>query len=440
MQVTFKTFGCRLNQAETAHYVALFQANNIEVVPFGGQCDICVIHSCSVTQRAESESLRVVRSVKRKNPAACVVLAGCAVESATGEQLKHLGIDLIIPREQKERLVEIILSYLKIARGTSGAAPAPYFTTHRALLKIQDGCDFFCAYCIIPYNRGAPVSRGFNECLDEARAFIDQGFQELVITGCNIACYKDGGRNLPDLLQSIAALPGLGRVRLGSLEPATVELEVARVIAGTPKVCRFLHLPLQSCDDTTLQRMRRRYSTAQIGGVLDEILELVPDIALGSDLITGFPGEDEQAFSNTKRFIKNYAFSNLHVFPYSERRGTAAAEFSGQVDHSLRKERAQELIAIGRAQRNRYASSWLGREVEVLVEKFDSDGNACGWSGEYLPCCISGLKENQRAALPGKTLCFTVACVAEDVLKNKVRFSIPIPIATPSYGLTTTFK
>ncbi|MFA7172879.1 MAG: MiaB/RimO family radical SAM methylthiotransferase [Kiritimatiellia bacterium] len=418
MQVSFKTFGCRLNQAETAHYQALFQANKINVIPFGGQCDICVIHSCSVTRRAESESLRVVRSVKRKNPSACVVLAGCAVESATSAQLERLGIDLIVPRERKERLVEIILGYLKIARGSSAAVPTPFFTTHRALLKIQDGCDFFCAYCIIPYNRGGPVSRNFNECLDEARAFIKQGFQEIVITGCNIACYEDEGRNLPDLLRGVVALQGLGRVRLGSVEPATVELDIARLIASTPKICRFLHLPLQSCDSATLQRMRRRYTTTRIAKVLEQIIELVPDIALGSDLITGFPGEDEQAFSNTKAFIESYSFSNLHVFPYSERCGTAAAEFTGQVDHTLRKERAQELIAIGRAQRNHYADSWVGSEVELLIEKFDEDGNACGWSGEYLPCRVSGIKENQRAALMGKTLCFTVEGVEEDLLSG----------------------
>lgn len=421
MQVTFKTFGCRLNQAETARYVALFQANNIEVIPFGRRCDICVIHSCSVTQRAESESLRVVRSVKRKNPAACIVLSGCAVESATREQLECLGIDLIVPRDQKERLVEMTLGYLKIAQGAAEVAPTPTFTTHRALLKIQDGCDFFCSYCIIPYNRGAPVSRSFNECLDEARAFIEQGFNEIVITGCNIACYGDGGRSLPDLLQSIAALPGLGRVRIGSLEPATVELEIAKLIARTPKICCFLHLPLQSCDDTTLQRMRRQYTTTQISKTLDHILELVPDIALGSDLITGFPGEDEHAFSNTKAFIQRYSFSNLHVFPYSERRGTAAAEFAGQVDLSLRKERAQELITIGRTQRNHYARSWMGSEVEVLVERFDGAGNACGWSGEYLPCRVGGIRENQRTALQGRNLCFTVDCVEEDVLSGSAK-------------------
>jgi threonylcarbamoyladenosine tRNA methylthiotransferase MtaB len=292
----------------------------------------------------------------------------------------------------------------------------PSFSTCRALLKIQDGCSFFCSYCIIPYNRGAPVSRNFNECLDEARAFIDQGFQEIVITGCNIACYTDSKKRLPDIIEAIASLPGIGRVRLGSLEPAMVELDIAKLIAGSDKICRFLHLPLQNCDDGILKSMKRHYLSDEMGRIIEEIIETVPDIALGSDIITGFPGESDEAFENTKRFIERYPFSNLHVFPYSERRGTAAVDFEGSVPHIVRKERAQELIAIGKEKRAAYARSWIEKPVDLLIEKFDQEGNARGWSGEYLPCRINGIAEGQREAHLGKVVSFDVESVDGEVL------------------------
>jgi len=418
MRVSFKTFGCRLNQAETARYESLFKANGVEVVPFGQEVDICVIHSCSVTQRAESECLRVVRSIKRKNPDCFAALCGCAVESVPDENLGELGIDLIVPRAAKEQLVELILTALNIAYSASKTMLVPSFTTSRALLKIQDGCNFFCTYCIIPYNRGKPVSRKFSECLDEVRAFIDRGFQEIVITGCNIACYNDSGKKLPDIVEAIASLPGIGRVRLGSLEPAMVELDIVKLISESEKICRFLHLPLQNCDDKVLKRMKRRYHSGEIANIIEKIIEIVPDIALGSDIITGFPGENSEAFDNTRRFIERYPFSNLHVFPYSERHGTAAAKFDGSIPHTVRKERAQELITIGIEKRNKYALSWMGRKTEVLIEKFDKEGNACGWSGEYLPCCVSGIPKEQQGELRGKIQRFDVKSVEGDLLRG----------------------
>ncbi len=419
MRVSFKTFGCRLNQAETAKQEALFQANGVEVVPFGEKSDICVIHSCSVTQRAESESLRIVRSVKRKNPDLFVALTGCAVESATEERLSQLGIDVIIQRQDKERMAEIILQARDIDFNASTDTITPSFSTCRALLKIQDGCSFFCSYCIIPYNRGAPVSRDFNECLEEARAFIDQGFKEIVITGCNIACYSNSRKRLPDILEAIASLPGIGRVRLGSLEPAMVELDIAKLIASSDKICRFLHLPLQNCDDDILKSMKRRYLTGEMAEIIENVIKTVPDIALGSDIITGFPGESAEAFENTKNFIQRYPFSNLHVFPYSERRGTAAVNFEGSVPHSVRKLRAQELIAIGKEKRAAYARSWIKKPVDLLVEKFDRDGNARGWSGEYLPCRVAGIPKEKRKALHGRIISFNVSRVDEEMLLGK---------------------
>jgi threonylcarbamoyladenosine tRNA methylthiotransferase MtaB len=417
MRVCFKTFGCRLNQAETAEYEALFRLNGVDTVAFDSECDVCVIHSCSVTGRAERECLRAVSAVKRKNPATLAVLTGCAVESADAGRLAALGIDLIVARRDKPRLVEIILTALSQACVQPCGTPVlPFFQTHRALLKIQDGCDYFCAYCIIPHNRGAPVSRSYTECLNLARAFIDKGFQEIVITGCNIASFKSEGKTLPDLLKAVAELPNIGRVRCGSLEPGTVELQVAQLIGDLPTICPFLHLPLQSCDDRTLARMNRRYRSAEMRAVIEQILKRTPRIALGSDIITGFPGEDEAAFVGTLSFIAEYPFSNLHVFPYSERSGTPAAEFGDRVAPAIRKERARRLIALGERKRRDYAATWIGREAEVLVEKVDERNCARGWSAEYLPCRVEGFSRQRGSDLRGGILRFKPHGVENDTL------------------------
>jgi threonylcarbamoyladenosine tRNA methylthiotransferase MtaB len=416
MRVSFKTFGCRLNQAESALYQRLFQSNGINVVPFGEECEICVIHSCSVTRRAESECLRIARRLKHSAPQMLVVLSGCAVESATASRLQELGIDLIIGRAQKNDLVQITLNRLGKPYTEPEGECVPSFSTHRALLKIQDGCDFFCTYCIIPYNRGAPVSRNFQKCLDEARAFIDAGFKEIVVTGCNIGCYRDQQRTLPELLEALAALPGLGRLRCGSIEPGTVELRIAELIAAHPTLTPFLHLPLQHCDDRILDRMHRRYCVAEMRDILEQIINLVPRIALGSDIITGFPGEDDQAFRNTLDFIQEYPFSNLHVFPYSERSGTAAAEFPERVPHNVRRERARALIRIGSLKRREYAAGWIGNRVETVVEKFDRQGRACGWSAQYLACRVADIPPEQRSQIMGKKLQFVPEKLDEDIL------------------------
>ncbi len=405
MRVSLKTFGCRLNQAESAGLEALFRLNGVETVAAGSECDACVIHSCSVTGRAESESLRAVRAVKRRNPATLTVLSGCAVESVDAARLAALGVDLVVARQDKARLVEIVLGALDHACiRPSGAPLTPCFRTHRALLKIQDGCDYHCAYCIIPHTRGAPVSRDFAECLNEARSFIESGFREIVITGCNIATYNREGRTLPDLLQAVATLPNIGRVRCGSIEPGTVELRVAELIGGLETLCPFLHLPLQSCDDRVLARMNRRYRADGMRAVVEKILSRVPRLALGTDIITGFPGEDEAAFANTLSFIDEFPFSNLHVFPYSERRGTPAAELDGGLPHTLRKERARQLIAVGERKRREYAATWVGHPVETLVEQIDDGGCARGWSAEYLPCRIDGASRERGAALAGRMI------------------------------------
>lgn len=397
LTVAFKTFGCRLNQAETAQFEAEFAAAGFARLPFGAQARVVVIHSCAVTQKAENEGLKLLRTLRSRWPEACLVLTGCSVEACTDERLCDLNLDLIVARDQKERLVSLVMAHLGLPHTPAPVVPA--HSTQRASLKIQDGCDFFCSYCIVPHTRGLPRSRAFDDCLSEARAFIAAGFHEIVVTGCNIACYADGSNTLIELLTALLGLPGIGRIRLGSVEPGTVEREVIALMSVSPKLCKFLHLPIQSGDNGVLARMGRRYTVEEVSETLRDALCSMPHLGLGADVICGFPGETAEAFERTCALLNAYPFSKLHVFPYSERPGTRAASLDRSVPVSERKRRAHVLIGQGGLSQNAFALSFVGRPVDVLIERFDKDGNACGWSGEYLACVVSGVPRNRRRTL-----------------------------------------
>jgi len=410
MTVSFKTFGCRLNRAETARFEAEFAAAGVTRVAFGAPAEIVILHTCAITQSAEHECLKLARALKKKNPRALLVFVGCAVEAAPPEALRVLPVDLIIPRDKKDGLVALVLSRVGIAPAATPVVPAR--STQRASLKIQDGCDFFCTYCIVPHTRGEPRSRPFAECLHEAEAFIAAGFQEIVVTGCNIACYRDGGKRLVDLLAALAGLSGLGRLRLGSVEPGTVEREIVALMAATPRLCRFLHLPIQSGDNGVLARMGRRYTVEDIAHTLGDTLRRMPNLGLGADIITGFPGETAEAFAQTRALIDAFPFSNVHVFPYSERPGTPASTYDRSVPDAERKRRAVDLIQLKQVKRARFAQAFLGRPVEVLVERFDASNLAHGWTGEYLDCQIADVPRTAKARL--------VTCVPHAVKKESL--------------------
>jgi threonylcarbamoyladenosine tRNA methylthiotransferase MtaB len=394
--VAFKTFGCRLNQAETVAFEQAFVAAGFCRVRFGEPAEVVVVHSCVVTQTAENECLRQLRTLRRKWPTVRLVLSGCAAEAVPQERLLAAGADLVVGRARREALVQRVLERWPtplegLEQKTPVMRTSPPRRSRRALLKVQDGCDFFCAYCIVPHTRGGPVSRPLEICLRDAAAMIAEGYREIVVTGCNIACYADGSRGLVDLLSALSALPGLGRLRLGSIEPGTVEDAVVEWMATSEKICKFLHLPIQSGDDGVLARMGRRYTSAQVIDTVRRARALMPDAAFGADVICGFPGESDDAFERTLHAVAEAGFSNLHVFPYSERPGTPACTFDGSVPVAVRRQRAKRLIAQGDAQREAFAHRFLGQRVEVLVERFDREGRACGWSGEYLPCAVSGV-------------------------------------------------
>lgn len=398
MRIAFKTFGCRLNHAEALEEEARLGAAGHAIVPLDADPapDCIVVRGCSVTAKAAHESEKEVARLRARFPAAEIRRAGCLPGAAR---------DAPPPPD----------------------APVPRATS-RAYLKVQDGCSGRCTFCIVPQFRGAPASVPFAHVLARARAFLAAGYRELVVTGCNLALYRDAGRRLPDLVAALAALDGPAphRLRLSSLEPGLCGADLLDALAAHPNVCRFLHLSLQSASDRILRRMNRPYAREDVAAFCDAALRrLGPRLALGADVIAGFPGETDADHAATLDFLARLlpsesapAFSLLHVFPFSERPGTAAAALDGALPHAVRRARAQELAALGRRLRAAYARSFIGRTVEVCVER----SGLFGRTAEYLPCRLA-------APAPRRTLVAArvAACEADGTLA-----AAPSPSPCPS--------
>lgn len=380
---------------------ARFEAAGYQTVPFGTPADVTVIHGCAITGKAEHSSLYAARQAKRTRADTLVILAGCPAETL-GETLRgDTSVDLTIGQSGKFTLPEL-LNRLHPDRfpappATTSSGPTPHFDTQRALIKVQDGCDFHCAYCIVPTARGVPHSRPMAEVLDEITRITQSGFREIILTGANLGRYEDGPHRLADLIRQVEAIPAVGRIRLSSIEITTAEQAIIEYMAGSSKLCHFLHIPLQSGDDGILKAMGRRYNTDTYRRTVTMAVEKMPFLGLGTDIIVGFPGENDRAFENTVRLVRELPFSNLHVFPYSRRTGTRADTMSGQVPESVKKERLHTLVEIGETKRRLFAERFVGRPVSVLIERVDADGTGHGWTGEYLEAKVTapGLKPRQ---------------------------------------------
>jgi threonylcarbamoyladenosine tRNA methylthiotransferase MtaB len=392
--VSFKTIGCRLNQAETAAITASFTNAGYQPTPFGTPCDVTLIHGCAITGKAEHSSLYAARQAKRTTPGTLVILAGCPAETLGSKLTGNPSVDLVVGQIEKFSIPEK-LHLLQPDRfphppAQPPAPPVPHFETQRALIKVQDGCDFHCAYCIVPTARGNPVSRPLLAIRDEVNRVTEAGFTEIILTGANLGRYQDGTYQLVDLIKTIETIPGLKRIRLSSIEITTTESAIIDHMATSSKLCHFLHIPLQSGDDGILAAMGRRYDSATFRKAIDHAVHRIPDLGLGTDIIVGFPGEDERAFNHTVSLVRDLPFSNLHVFPYSRRSGTRADTMAGQIPDTKKKERVQALTVIGETQRRLYAESFKGKQVDVLIERVDQEGNGHGWTGQYVQARLQG--------------------------------------------------
>ncbi len=392
MKIALRIMGCRLNHAEGAAIRGALEeaGHEVSVGGDGAGADAFVLHTCAVTAAAQTEALRHLRAARRAG-AARIVVCGCAASVADEAALREAGADEIVSRRAPAPPAGSLAAIVADALGRPLAHRPSLFST-RAPVKVQDGCSFRCSYCIVPDARGAPRSRPAAEVLAEARGLLARGFRELVLTGVNVACWREADRSFADLVRDIAALPGLGRMRISSIEPHTAEREIVALMAAPgSRLCPMLHYPLQSGSDRVLRAMRRRYTAAEYRAAVERAVALVPGLGLGADIITGFPGETDADFGETLRLVRDYPFSNLHVFPYSERPGTPAATMPGAVPVRVRRDRAKALIALGEDKRAAFAATFPGREVEALVERVGEDGVAEGWTGPYL-----------RARLPGR--------------------------------------
>ena len=399
-KVSFKTIGCRLNKAETAKIRAQFIADGYEVVPFKDDADVCIIHTCTITGMAEKECIRLARGIKRRNPSTFVVMAGCAAEVEQKRLKTESGANLIAGQETKYNLPAIVdesLSFTPAHKTDANIPTVPIFDTTRAWLKIQDGCSFKCAYCIVPLTRGPSRSLPFSDIMAEANAFADNGFKEIVITGVNIGCYRDNNRRLVDIIKALEQIDQIERIRISSIEITTAERSIIEYMAESKKLCNFLHLPLQTGDNRLLQAMGRHYNADEYRDLINFVTDTIPDIGLGTDIITGLPGEDEQAFENTFQLIQDLPFSNLHVFPYSIRANTRAADMDNHIPYKIAKQRTEQLIDLGKQKSEEFAKSFIGKEVTILTEKIKKDGSAPGWTEQYVAARVDqpNLKANR---------------------------------------------
>ena len=399
MRVSLLTLGCKANQYDTQAIAGLFRQRGYEIVPFPAPAEIYVVNTCSVTGEAVRKSRQLVRRAGRANPQAVLVLTGCYAQTGSEEELASLlGVALIVGPQDRGRIVELVEEYLRDRRPRRLVRPPgaePHFLDlpastlaerTRAWLKIEDGCDQFCAYCQIPLARGPVRSLPLPRVLEEARRLLAAGYRELVLTGIHLGAYGrdlQDGTDLAQVIEALDSLPDLVRLRLGSVEPNDFSPRLIAVLGGARKFSPHLHIPLQSGADGVLARMGRPYRTADYAALLEELRRAVPGLAVSTDLIVGFPGESEEEFAVSLAFAERMGFSRIHVFPFSPRPGTPAVSFPDQLPRRVREERARAAIDLARRLALRFHQTLVGRELAVLVEEWE--GGICrGLAGEYV--------------------------------------------------------
>jgi threonylcarbamoyladenosine tRNA methylthiotransferase MtaB len=403
------TLGCKVNQAESELIATRLSSLDWQPADSPGEADVCVINTCAVTQKAATQSRQAVRQAIHANPGACVVVTGCYAETDPQALMRIQGLDYIIDQKDKQRLPEILAAggggksttstVLKppekaAQENQARALPVTGFRT-RPFLKIQDGCDAFCSYCIVPYARGRSRSASFQGVLDIVSMLSAQGFKEAVLTGIHLGNYgKDlePRQNLFALLHAILKLPIDIRVRLSSIEPLELSDEIIDLAAGSDRICRHFHIPLQSGDPQILSRMGRPYSPEDFSDRVAKIHHRLPDAAIGADVLIGFPGETDAAFENTYTLIERLPLSYLHVFPFSARPGTAACGFPEKVPAEEMKGRCGRMRQLGSRKRLDFHRRFIGQQVQVLTEsrRDPKTGLLKGVSSNYLPVLFDG--------------------------------------------------
>ena len=383
MKVTFITLGCKVNQYETNAMCEEFIKHNYQIVDKEENADICVVNTCTVTNMSDRKSRQMLRRVKEINPQAIIVACGCYVQVAKEELEKMPEIDLILGNNEKKEIVKYVEEYVyknKVESVQDVMHQKDYidfgdvtFTEKtRAVIKVQDGCDRFCAYCIIPYARGRVRSRKPESVIKEIKQIAKKGIKEVVITGIHVASYGKDFENdykLIDLLEEINKIEGIERIRLGSIEPLLITPEFLERLTKLEKICHHFHLSLQSGCDKTLQRMNRRYTTKQFEQIVELLRKTYKDVILTTDIIVGFPEETDEEFNQTYKFLSDIKFYKMHIFKYSQRKGTPAAKNKNQVDGNIKEQRSKKLIELSNKNEAEYNQALIGQTVKVLFEE-----------------------------------------------------------------------
>lgn len=409
------TLGCKVNQYETEAILEQFLAHGWQTADFSEHADVYLVNTCTVTSLGDRKSRQMMRRAKSVNPNAVLVVTGCYAQTSPDEVLAIPEVDLVIGGDRRSQIFTLTEEFLqnrtrRALVGDIGAVKefedlsiTHYENRTRAFMKVQEGCNQFCSYCIIPYARGRIRSRSIDSAVQEAKRLAAHGFCEIVLVGINLSAYgkENGKTSLLELIRALCEVDGIKRIRLGSLEPTVFTDEFTSAIAQLPKLCHHFHLSLQSGCDATLRRMNRKYTTAEYAEVLSRIRSYMPDSAIATDIMVGFPQESEDEFNSTCKFAEEIRLADAHIFKYSIRKGTRAAEMDGQIDPKTKEERSRRLINICSHTHNEFLQQYIGATCEVLFEQYHhhEKGLYEGKTGNYI----------------------TVAVIGDDSLEGKIR-------------------
>lgn len=407
IKIALHSLGCKVNAYETEVMEQKLIDSGFEIVPFSEKADVYIINTCSVTSIADRKSRQMLHRAKKMNPDSVVVAAGCYTETADESIINDEAIDIIVGNNKKKDIVEIVNTFLRERKKIDARIDINHTNEYeemtleqvnehtRAYIKIQDGCNQFCTYCIIPYARGRVRSRKLDDIIREVRGIAKKGFKEVVFTGIHISSYgidfKDENIGLIDVVEAVGKIEGIERIRLGSLEPRIITKEFVERLKDIKQICPHFHLSMQSGCDSVLKRMNRKYTTKEFADGCRLLRETFEDAAITTDVIAGFPQETDEEHSATIQFVKEIAFAEMHVFKYSIRKGTIAAKMDGQVDATVKTKRSAELIEIEDEMRKEYRKRYIGKEVSVLFEEMETiDGvdYFTGYTKEYVKVAI----------------------------------------------------
>jgi len=412
-KVAFYTLGCKVNQYETEAMEEMFRKRGYEVVDFEERADIYIINTCTVTNLGDRKSRQFIRRAKKLNENSIVAAVGCYSQIAPDEVESIDGVDIVIGTTDKEKIVDLceeaklkkrkinVVKNIKHHRQFDNLTIDNVKSRTRAYMKIQDGCNQYCSYCIIPYARGPIRSRRLDDILNEAEKLAKANFKEIILTGIHVASYGKDLKDvtLLDVIDEISKIEGIERIRLSSIEPTFIDEEFMDKVIKNKKFCDHFHLSLQSGSDSVLKRMNRKYTTEEYRNTVNMIRKYMPNAGITTDIIVGFPGETEEEFQETYDFVNEIGFSRIHVFKYSPRKGTPASEFDNQIHGSVKHSRSERLIELGNQLANRFMEKFIGKRMEVLFEE-NKGGYFEGYTTNYIRVKAESNKDIQGEILP----------------------------------------